>query len=125
MALALIWLCARVHGCEHNRWESEVDAAMKKALKKVSNKMALPLLASAVMGVLVAAEPATAQARSSWYVSFSTGPVYVPPPCYPARVVRCRPVYYYDYVYACPPPVVYYPAPVISVGYYHGQHHRR
>ncbi len=94
---------------------------MKQSLKKVVNKSTALIVAGSVMGIVAATMPAPAQARSSWSVSFSSGPVYVAPApvvyC-PPPVVRCRPVYYYST--PCPPPVVYYsyPAPYVSVSYY-------
>ncbi|RMH28624.1 MAG: hypothetical protein D6691_04610 [Candidatus Hydrogenedentota bacterium] len=78
------------------------------------------LLGIAMVGLtMLGGQPA--HARSSWYVSFSTGPVcYYPAPVYYRPVVYARPVV------VCPPPVVYYPAPVcggISIGYYHRHRH--
>lgn len=94
-----------------------------QAIKKLVNKSRLALVAAFVIGTSFLV-PSPAQARSSWYVGFSTGPVWVGGPyCYPAPVVYYRPTYYY--VEPCPPPVVYYPAPVISVGYWSYHHHRR
>ncbi|MCX7626206.1 MAG: hypothetical protein N2Z21_08360 [Candidatus Sumerlaeaceae bacterium] len=92
-----------------------IGATMKQLLKKVMNKFSAVLFFGSVMVGLLAGLPSQAEAHSSWYVSFSTGPVWVAPPCHPPRVVRCRPVYY---CYPCPPPVVYYPAPVVTVSYH-------
>ncbi|MGB9692231.1 MAG: hypothetical protein ACPL7D_08680 [Candidatus Sumerlaeaceae bacterium] len=99
---------------------------MKEMIKKVLNKCGAPLFVVAAM-VVMASTPTPAAARSSWYVSFSTGPVWVAPApvYYPAPVVPCRPVYYHEECYPCPPAGVYYPGPIISVGYYSGRpyHH--